>query len=290
MTLGKKGTWAACTFVGFLIVAAGVALDRALGTRLAFTLAALVVATVYLEWSFGLALPLLRTRVDRIRQPGSFSLTFDDGPDPRNTAEISELLALRDHRATFFVLGAAARRHPELVAKVHDDGHEIAVHGYDHRLLAFSLPSVVRRQVEETEAAVLAATGRPPVRLFRAPHGVRSPWLATTLKRRGYRLCGWDGRIFDTANPGIPTIVARVRHMLAAGAVILLHDGDGSGKGASRRQTVDALPAILDDAEARGLRSIRLSALLSTGEGSSVPPREPPRGRRRSASERETPA
>jgi len=92
---------------------------------------------------------------------------------------------------------------------------------------------------------------------------VRSPWLTRTLERRGYRVCAWDGTIFDTAEPGADVIATRVARLLQPGGVVLLHDGDGSGRGGSRRQTVDALPAILDAAERSGLRSVCLSALLA---------------------------
>jgi peptidoglycan/xylan/chitin deacetylase (PgdA/CDA1 family) len=77
----------------------------------------------------------------------------------------------------------------------------------------------------------------------------------------GYRLCAWDGQVFDTAQPGADAIVRRVDALLAPGAIVLLHDGDGSGRGASRAQTVQALPAILNCAEARGLQSVPVSAL-----------------------------
>ena len=267
--LGKNGTSVACGLVSTLLVAGGAALDFAFRTRIVFTLVGIGTAAVYLSYTFGT--PLFGGLSGRRRWPGSFSLTFDDGPDPRYTAVISELLAARGHRATFFVLGAAACRYPELVAQLADDGHEVAVHGYDHRLLAFSLPATVRSQISRTEVAAMAPTGRPPARLFRAPHGVRSLWLGRTAAGMGYRLCGWDGRIFDTANPGVEAIVTRVHRELKEGAVILLHDGDGSGKGSPRQQTVQALPEILDDAEARGLRSVWLSTLLPVSDGSTIP-------------------
>jgi peptidoglycan-N-acetylglucosamine deacetylase len=185
-----------------------------------------------------------------------------DGPDPRYTRRISEYLAERGHRATFFVLGRAVAAHPDVTAQLMADGHEVANHGEDHRLLAFSRPSTVRAQVSATERAVQHATGSRPVRLFRAPHGVQSPWLAVTLRQLGYRLCGWDGHVFDTSRPGVRVIVDRVTGLLAPGAVVLLHDGDGSGLDAARDQTVDALAGILDAASERGLHSVPLSSLL----------------------------
>jgi peptidoglycan-N-acetylglucosamine deacetylase len=237
-------------------------LDRLLDTTFTFTLVGCVLAVYYLVGTFAAAAPLFG-RTTRVRdEPGRFALTFDDGPDVRFTPTISRLLAERGHKATFFVLGAHARDSPQVLRQVLADGHEIASHGFDHGLLAFSPPSRVRAQLLATEQAIVAAAGRPPVRLFRAPHGVRSPWLGRTVARLGYRDCGWTGSIFDTAEPGVPTIVERACRHLRPGAILLLHDADGAGHGGDRLQTVQALPAILDEAERRGLRSVWLSSLI----------------------------
>jgi peptidoglycan/xylan/chitin deacetylase (PgdA/CDA1 family) len=154
------------------------------------------------------------------------------------------------------------RAHPEVAAATAAAGHELASHGDDHRLLALTPPWGVRAQLRAAEAAVRDATGSPPAPLFRTPHGVRSPWLGAVASAAGYRVCARDGSVFDTALPGVDVIAERVRPLLGLGRVILLHDGDGSGGGASREQTVQALPAILDAAEAQGLRSVPLSTLL----------------------------
>jgi len=263
--LGKYGTWLACGLVAAGIVAVGVVVDLALDTWIPTALG-VVLALAYLSGTFVPSLPLFGRVARTTPEPGRFALTFDDGPDPRHTPEIGRLLAARGHEATFFVLGAHARRHPELLGELAGEGHELASHGDDHRLLALALPRTVRRQLDGAEQAVAAATGEPPAPLFRPPHGVRSPWLHRTVAARGYRVCGWNGSVFDTASPGVQAIVERVRRLLQPGAVVLLHDGDGSGRGGSRRQTVEALPAILDEAERRGLRSVPLSSLLADGD------------------------
>ncbi len=259
---GKVGTWAAAGAVAAGVAAAGAGVDRRLGTRPLMALATGTLATAYLAGTF-----LPRTRIFGAAAAAggtdAFALTFDDGPDPRHTLEIGRLLAERGHRATFFVLGREVREHPDVAAAIVDAGHELACHGDDHRLLAFAPPRELRRQLAATEEAVLAATGAPPAPLFRAPHGVRSPWLTRVLAEHGYRVCAWDGSVFDTAQPGSEVIAERVERLLAPGAVVLLHDGDGSGREGSRRQTVAALPAILDAAERRGLHSERLSALVA---------------------------
>jgi peptidoglycan/xylan/chitin deacetylase (PgdA/CDA1 family) len=259
---GKVRTWCACGGIAAGAVVAGAAWDAARGTRPRGTLAAGALAALYLagtlaprSWFFG-------RPVRPVNADGVFALTFDDGPDPRHTLAISRLLADRGHGATFFVLGRAVRAHPEVAAALVADGHELASHGDDHAPLAFASPAFVRAQLRATEEAVRAATGVLPAPLFRAPHGVRSPWLARTVHSAGYRLCAWDGTVFDTAEPGVEAIISRVRRQLAGGRIVLLHDGDGSGLSASREQTVAALPGILAEAERRGLRSVPLSTLV----------------------------
>jgi peptidoglycan/xylan/chitin deacetylase (PgdA/CDA1 family) len=261
--MGKRRTWAAAGAVAGAIVAGGGAVDRRLGTVPLVTASGAVIACTYLAGTFAARSRIFGAPAVANPLPGAFALTFDDGPDPRFTPAISRLLSDRGHRGTFFVLARAVRRHPRVAAAVLDAGHELACHGDDHRLLAFASPREVERQLAATEDAIRRATGRLPERLFRPPHGVRSPWLARTVEHRGYRLCSWDGAVFDTAQPGAAAIAARVAHLLRPGATVLLHDGDGSGRDASRQQTLDALPAILDAAERRGLRSAGLSTLLA---------------------------
>jgi peptidoglycan-N-acetylglucosamine deacetylase len=258
----KHATWLACGGIAAGIAGIGAGADRAMRTTPALTIAGALAGGAYLVGTFGQASSIFGANARTRPVEGRFALTFDDGPDSRYTRTISRYLAERGHQATFFLLARAVARHPEIAAQLLDDGHEVANHGDDHRLLALSSPRVVREQIAANERAVRAATGRPPARLFRAPHGARSPWLAATIRHLGYRSCGWDGGVFDTARPGVDVIVERATKLLVPGAVVLLHDGDGSGLAAPRDQTVDAVPAILDAASARGLRSVPLSTLL----------------------------
>jgi peptidoglycan-N-acetylglucosamine deacetylase len=259
--IGKYGTWAAAGGVATGLVAAGAGIDRRLGTGRVATAVAGIAAGAYLRGTFAPRSQIFGAPARTGRDADRFALTFDDGPDPRYTQAISRVLAERGHRATFFVLARAVREHPRAAAALLDAGHELACHGDDHRLLAFASPRELRRQIEATKDAVRRATGRLPEPWFRPPHGVRSPWLAYVLKQRGYRVCAWDGTVFDTSEPGTDVIAARASRLLRPGTIVLLHDGDGSGRGASRRQTVDALPAILDTAESMGLRSVGLGEL-----------------------------
>lgn len=200
------------------------------------------------------------------RGPGTApraSLTFDDGPGPSTSALLD---ALRDAgvRATFFVLGRQVERHPDVVRRMHAEGHLIANHGYDHGILVFRGPRHVADQIRRTQRAVQEAVGRDvTARLFRAPHGFRGPGVGLGARAAGYRMVAWSRGVFDTAEPGVEVIVARCRQALTPGAVVLLHDADGWDPGRSRPQTVAAVPEVCAAATAGGLRLVRLDELVA---------------------------
>lgn len=262
--MNRRETVAASTGVCAGLIGMGHLIDRTHSRKPIVAGGAVGVAAAYIAGTYVQNLPLFGAVARPAVTAGdrTFSLTFDDGPDPRHTLAISRILAERGHRGTFFVLGRAVRAHPELIRQLSLDGHEIACHGDDHSLLAFASPRTISAQLAAWEDAVEAALGRPGARLMRTPHGVRSPWLGSVARRRGYVVCGWDGSVFDTAEPGTATIVRRVVSLLRPGSVVLLHDGDGSGRCGSRAQTVAALDAVLDAADRRGLRSVTLGSLL----------------------------
>lgn len=272
MTKHETVTGSALVCAG--LIGAGLFVGRRRGHTPVVAGGAAGLAAAYLAGTYFQNLPLFGP----VARPGpaaaddAFSLTFDDGPDPRHTPAISALLATRGHRATFFVLGRAVREHPGIVRQLAADGHEIACHGDDHRLLAFARPRTIVAQITAWDEAVETALGRPGARLFRAPHGFRSPWLVAVAGRLGYTVCGWDGSIFDTAEPGAAMIARRVAALLGPGAIVLLHDGDGSGGHGSRAQTVAALGGVLDAAERRGLRSVTLGSLLGGGASAARTP------------------
>jgi len=190
------------------------------------------------------------------------ALTFDDGPGP-STGDLLDVLAQERVRATFFVLGRQVRAYPELIARMHRDGHQIASHGYDHGILVFRGPRYVEQQLSATEAAVLSAAGPEALTpFFRAPHGFRGPATWLSARRRGYRMAAWTTGVWDTAEPGVETIVARSAKALVPGAVILLHDADGWDPLRARPQTVDAIPGICAAARERGLSLVRFDELV----------------------------
>jgi peptidoglycan/xylan/chitin deacetylase (PgdA/CDA1 family) len=193
----------------------------------------------------------------------SAALTFDDGPGP-STPALLDALAGEGVHATFFVLGRQAREYPEVIARMYAEGHQIASHGYDHGILIFRGIGYVAEQLHATEAAVLDAAGPGALTpYFRAPHGFRGPATWVAARQCGYQMAAWTTGVWDTAEPGVETIVARCAKALAPGAVILLHDADGWDPPRARPQTVESIPGICAAARDGGLSLVRLDQLVS---------------------------
>ena len=179
------------------------------------------------------------------------ALTFDDGPNPDATPLILQTLREKGVRATFFVLGSHAERWPELVRQISAEGHQLGNHGYFHRKLQFKSPFYVSRDIRLGIRAIKRA-GAPAPRLFRAPHGFRSPWTTPIASSYGERTVGWSLGVWDSDRPGADEIVRRTMEGVEPGSIILLHDGDGYNPDGDRMQTAAALPIIIDRLKEQG--------------------------------------
>lgn len=190
------------------------------------------------------------------------ALTFDDGPSA-STPAILDALAAHGAHATFFVLGRQARAFPDVIARMHAEGHQVANHGDDHGILAFRGPAHVRRQLATCEDAVARAAGPGAMsRLFRAPHGFRGPATTAAARSAGYRTVAWTHGVFDSDEPGVDVIVQRCNDVLYPGCILLLHDADGWCPDRPRPQTAQAVPRVLAEASRRGLDLVTLDELL----------------------------
>ena len=202
--------------------------------------------------------PLFGAVCTRVAGPGkTVALTFDDGPNPDATPAILEALASRDVRATFFVLGRHAEQWPALVRRTADEGHQLGNHGYFHRKLHLKSPGYVRRDLELGTKAIEQASGVRP-RLFRAPHGFRSPWVTSIARSLGQRTVGWSLGVWDSARPGTDVIADRAVNGVREGSILLLHDGDGYDPRGDRRQTAQAVPVIVDRLRDEGYRFVTI--------------------------------
>jgi peptidoglycan/xylan/chitin deacetylase (PgdA/CDA1 family) len=181
------------------------------------------------------------------------ALTFDDGPDPVATPRFLDVLDRLGVRATFFVLGERALRHPALVEETARRGHEVAVHGWTHDRPW--RPAVARESTDVARAAraVHDITGHRP-QWYRPPYGILTSgrWLAA--RRAGLRPVLWSAWAKDwLADATAESVRALVAADLRGGGTILLHDSDGFAAPDCWRATLDALPAIVTDCREAGL-------------------------------------
>jgi peptidoglycan/xylan/chitin deacetylase (PgdA/CDA1 family) len=192
---------------------------------------------------------------------GRVALTFDDGPHPVTTRRVLEALAPTRHRATFFVLGEKARRHPDVVREIHAGGHTLALHGDSHDWLhSFRRSRSIRDAIVRAAAAVEAATGVRP-RFFRPPLGHTSFTTVRGARLAGVTLIAWSSRGWDGLRGRRPeAVVERVGRTLVDGAIVMLHDAaeHDDFEPASVR-ALAGIAALLDE---RGLTSVGLDALL----------------------------
>jgi peptidoglycan/xylan/chitin deacetylase (PgdA/CDA1 family) len=181
------------------------------------------------------------------------ALTFDDGPNEDATPLVLDALRAEGVQGTFFVLGRHAERWPALVRRVVDEGHTLGNHGFFHRRLLLRGPEYVRRDLTLGTEAIATACGATPA-MFRAPHGVRSPWVTPIARSLGQRTIGWTLGVWDSDRPGVNEIARRVLDGARRGSIVLLHDGDGYDAEGDRTQTALALPAIIAGLRERGYR------------------------------------
>lgn len=153
------------------------------------------------------------------------TLTFDDGPDEVMTPKVLDVLKRYDVKATFFIIGEKAEKHPELIARIFDEGHVIGCHSWYHDF-GFPLQSSsgICDELSRCEDFVYGLTGQR-VTLFRPPFGVTNPLIADAVKEMDYKCIGWSIRSLDTdQSKERKDILERVTSQLHDGAVILLHD------------------------------------------------------------------
>lgn len=206
------------------------------------------------------------SRVPAADARAGVALTFDDGPTPGATDRVLD--ALRDARAsaTFFVIGANARRHPDLVRRMRDEGHLVGNHSLSHshfgvlRTLAYWTREV--RACDEILADIL---GQPPA-MFRPPMGIKTWHTTRAAREAGHRLVTWSRRAID----GLPTTPRRILRRLGgatAGEILLLHDGvEPHSPHPDRSATIAAVAPLVESLRSRGLRPVRLDDLLARGK------------------------
>ncbi len=186
------------------------------------------------------------------------SVTIDDGPNPALTPAVLDQLDEAGARATFFCIARHAERHPALCREIVRRGHSVQNHSHAHAH-SFSVwgPRAIERDVALAQERLAQVTGELP-RFFRAPAGLRNPFLDRVLHRQGLELVSWTRRGFDTVKTDPARVLASLTRDLSAGDILLLHDRNAALAPSGKPVVLEVLPALLRRLKNAGLRTVTL--------------------------------
>lgn len=185
------------------------------------------------------------------------AITFDDGPHPKNTPRLLDMLRERNIKATFYVIGRNVDLYPNVLRRTVSEGHEIGNHTYNHPILSKLGDSTVREELTKCRDAVARAAGVKP-RTLRPPYGAllqrQREWIHRELD---YPTIMWSVDPLDWKRPGASVVTSRILSNTTPGAIVLAHDLHAS--------TIDAMPATLDGLLRKGFKFVTVSQLLAMG-------------------------
>jgi peptidoglycan/xylan/chitin deacetylase (PgdA/CDA1 family) len=204
-------------------------------------------------------LPAPARSYSAVHVEGSFiAMTFDDGPSEKLTPELLDILAAHHIHATFFVIGENAERYPEILKRAVREGHEIGNHSWSHPFFAKMSDAAVRRELQKTDDVIRAAIGTRPV-LVRPPYGSittrQKQWIHAEF---GYQIILWDVDPLDWKRPGPAIVTSRIVRGTRPGSIVLSHDIHAG--------TIKAMPATLDQLQAKGFKFVTVSELIAMGK------------------------
>lgn len=191
------------------------------------------------------------------------ALTFDDVPDPRYTPLVLNVLKRKRVRATFFVVGSRAAKHPGLVRRIVNEGHAVGNHTYSHPELPKLSLGQVKREIERTGSEIKETAGFEPA-MIRPPYGDIRPAQLDWARSRGYTVVNWDVDSQDWRQIPSGVVLRNALKGLRPGSIILMHAGGGTGQ--NLFGTVNALPQLIDQLRAKGYELVTVPELLHIPE------------------------
>ena len=183
---------------------------------------------------------------------------YFDNIYPLVTPQVLDLLDRYRTSASFFVIGERAVKYPDLANEIVKRGHAVENHSQRHSaLFSFYGPARFRRDIKNAQSSIQEATGSKPL-FFRAPAGLRNPFLYPALNHLGLHQITWTRRGFDTVAADAHKILQRLTHNLAAGDILLLHDGNSARTDGGQPVVLEVLPLLLEQALSSGLKPVSL--------------------------------
>jgi peptidoglycan/xylan/chitin deacetylase (PgdA/CDA1 family) len=213
----------------------------------------------------------------RTNSPRKLAITFDDGPNPKITPELLDLLDQHHARATFFVVGRFARECPDLLNETSRRGHLIGNHTENHAHLFWRGPAEICDELLRCNEAISRILGAP-AKWFRPPWGTRNPWVVSSAAREGMRTVLWTELPGDWREKPAEWLIERLQPITRRaetvkatedtgrsrfGDVLCLHDGDHRSLNGDRRRTLDALRYWLPRWRDLGLEFVTIDQAVS---------------------------
>jgi len=188
-------------------------------------------------------------------ESSTVAMTFDDGPHPKLTPKLLDLLKERGIKATFFVIGKCVAEFPDIAKRIVDEGHEIANHSWSHPQLTKLSQSAFAAEIAQTNEAIEKATGVRAVTM-RPPYGAINTTLTKRLNEEyGLSVILWSVDPLDWKIRKSDHVSSHIIKNAAPGSIILAHDIHPS--------TVDAMPTALDALQAKGYKFVTVSELIA---------------------------
>jgi peptidoglycan-N-acetylglucosamine deacetylase len=192
------------------------------------------------------------------------AFTFDDGPDPKYTPQLLDLLKKHNVKATFFVLGQKAELNPGIIQRIYDEGHQIGIHNYIHASNWLMTPWTIKKEhIHKSADIIEAITGARPT-YYRPPWGILN--IADFFLKKQYHLVFWSLMAYDwRSHASKKKLKSKLLHKITDGSVILLHDS-GETFGADHDAPfymLEALDQVLEDIKLRGFQCMRIDEMVN---------------------------
>ena len=224
-------------------------------------------------------LPPRKATYNQCHVAGSeIAMTFDDGPHPKLTPMLLDMMKERGIKGTFFLVGKNVAEYPEIAQRIVAEGHEVANHSWAHPQLTKLAPDALKKEIADTNAAIYQATGIQTT-LMRPPYGAINAAITKRINEEfGLTIAMWSVDSIDWRIRNAEHVTKLITEKAAPGAIILAHDIHPS--------TVQAMPAVFDTLSAKGYKFVTMSELIAldlpepirTTAGAQTAPATPPTG------------
>ena len=195
------------------------------------------------------------------RASKQLALTYDDGPNDPHTLRLLEVLARREVRATFFLIGRYVRQRPDIVREIVNAGHVVGNHTFNHPLLIFKSNAEIREEIISCDRALSDVIGEHS-HLFRPPFGGRRPAVFRIARHLGFDPVMWNVTGYDWNASSSEEIERKVARNIRGGDIVLLHDGSHKNFGVDRSHTVAATDRLVRRYKAEGYQFVQLAQKL----------------------------